>query len=227
MVLNPDLATRPVNSPKSCYQVEPLARVLAQQREDPGHEDRLERYLADRPGLVATYAQARKQDLITVTLPDGRPVELTPGGQNVLLKMMVEHFCPRWTPGGTILYVGDAGKDDPVFEEDKFKELGVDLDKHGKFPDLVVYLDDRNWLVLLEAASSHGPVDAKRHGELAALFGGSTAGLVYVSCFPTRAEMRKYLSDIAWETEVWCADAPSHLIHFNGERFLGPYDTEI
>jgi hypothetical protein len=36
--------------------------------------------------------------------------------------------------------------------------------------------------------------------------------------------MSRYLGEIAWETEVWVADAPSHLIHFNGERFLGPYD---
>ena len=78
--------------------------------------------------------------------------------------------------------------------------------------------------VLIEAASSHGPVDAKRYGELESVFGASSADLVYVSCFPTRAEMRRYLADIAWETEVWCADAPSHLIHFNGERFLGPYE---
>lgn len=88
---------------------------------------------------------------------------------------------------------------------------------------LVVYLPSRNWLVLLEAASSHGPVDAKRHGELAQLFSGASAGLVYVSCFPDRGTMRKYLTQIAWETEVWCAENPTHLIHFNGARFLGPH----
>lgn len=66
-------------------------------------------------------------------------------------------------------------------------------------------------------------MDAKRHGELSELFAGSTAGLVFISCFPDRKTMRKYLADIAWETEVWCADAPSHMVHFNGERFLGPH----
>lgn len=76
----------------------------------------------------------------------------------------------------------------------------------------------------MEAASTHGPVDGKRHRELQALFGTSTAGLVHVSCFPSRVEMRKYLADIAWETEAWCADHPEHLIHFDGERFPGPYD---
>ena len=111
-----------------------------------------------------------------------------------------------------------------VFEKDRLAELGVTVNSHGKMPDLVVHLPERNWLVLMEAASSHGPVDGKRRGELQALFEGSTAGLVYVSCFPSRDEMRKYLHQIAWETEVWCADNPTHLIHFNGERFLGPYE---
>jgi len=46
---------------------------------------------------------------------------------------------------------------------------------------------------------------------------------IAVTAFPNRALMARYLSEIAWETEVWVADAPSHLIHFNGERFLGPY----
>jgi len=99
------------------------------------------------------------------------------------------------------------------------------VNHHGKLPDLVVYLPDKDWLVLLEAASSHGPVDAKRHAELKALFAGASPGLVFVSCFPSRAEMRKYLAAVAWETEVWCADAPDHMVHFNGERLLGPYGS--
>jgi hypothetical protein len=90
-------------------------------------------------------------------------------------------------------------------------------------PDVVLHYPDRNWLVLVESVTSHGPVDGKRHSELSRLFGGSTAGLVYVTAFPGRSVMGRYLGEVAWETEVWVADAPSHLIHFNGERFLGPY----
>lgn len=227
VVPNPDEPTRAINSPKNCYQVAGPALRLLRYREATDYSDQLKAYLVEQPGLLARYAREREQNLLAVTLLDGTPVELTPGGQNVLLKQMVEEFCPRWTPGGHILYIGDAGKDDPVFEEDSLRDLGVQLDKHGKFPDLLVHLTDRNWLVLMEAASSHGPVDAKRYGELHALFGRASADLLFVSCFPSRAEMRKHLADIAWETEVWCADAPSHLIHFNGERFLGPYPTEL
>jgi type II restriction enzyme len=137
---------------------------------------------------------------------------------------MVEVFCGCFTPGGHVLYVGDADTKWTIFEQEALTALGVTVDRHGKMPDLVVYMQDKNWLVLMEAASSRGPVDAKRHRELAALFDASIAGLVYVSCFPSREEMRRDLANIAWETEVWCADNPTHLIHFNGERFLGPYD---
>ena len=162
-------------------------------------------------------------DRIPLTLPDGSTFTLTPGGQNVLLKAMVEDFCPRFTPGGQVFYIGDAGDKWALFEREALAALNVKVNEHGKMPDLVIYIPDRNWLVLLEAASSHGPVDSKRQAELTDLFAESTAGLVYVSCFPDRAEFRKYVDKVAWESEVWCADHPTHMIHYNGERFLGPY----
>ena len=110
------------------------------------------------------------------------------------------------------------------FDKKLLAKLGVVVDGHGKMPDVVLYYPKRKWLLLVESVTSHGPVDGKRHGELTKLFGGSKAGLVYVTAFPSRAVMTRYLGKIAWETEVWCADAPSHLIHFNGERFLGPHE---
>ena len=67
---------------------------------------------------------------------------------------------------------------------------------------------------LVESVTSHGPVDGKRHGELAQLFAAAKVGLVYNTAFPTRSVMARYLGEIAWETEVWVAEAPSHLIHF-------------
>ena len=99
---------------------------------------------------------------IPLTLPDGSTFTLTPGGQNVLLKVMVEDFCPRFTPDGQVLYIGDAGDKWALFERNALASLNVKVKEHGKMPDLVIYLPDRNWLVLLEAASSHGPVDSKR-----------------------------------------------------------------
>lgn len=105
--------------------------------------------------------------------------------------------------------------------------LGVIVDEHGKMPDVVVYFAAKDWLVLIEAVTSHGPVNAKRHRELHQLFRSARVGLVFVTAFLDRRAMAKYLGEIAWETEVWAADAPTHLIHFNGERFLGPYTTKV
>lgn len=223
VVQNPDEPQRPVNSPKWNYQITSEALEVLRAYGTDAWQSATDRYLAALPGLKARYAAAREMDRIPLTLPDGAIFTLTPGGQNVLLKAMVEDFCPRFTPGGQVLYIGDAGDKWALFERETLSSLNVEVDEHGKMPDLVIYLPDRNWLVLLEAASSHGPVDSKRQAELADLFTHSTAGLVYVSCFPDRAEFRKYVDKIAWESEVWCADHPTHMIHYNGERFLGPY----
>jgi hypothetical protein len=220
---NPDKPDRAVNSPKSNYRINSRVLPLMRSVGEAAFKEHLRNYLVEIPGLRDTYARARQMNRIPVSLPNGSAVSLSPGGQNVLLKQMVEDFCEYFTPGGQVLYIGDADSKWEVFEESALTALGVTVDQHGKMPDLVVYMEDRNWLVLLEAASSHGPVDAKRHGELSRIFKDSTAGLVYVSCFPSRDEMRRFLSQIAWETEVWCADNPTHLIHFNGERFLGPH----
>ncbi len=224
VVQNPDEPRRPVNSPKWNYQVTAEALNVLRAYGTDEWSVATDRYLADLPGLKARYAAAREMDRIPLTLPDGSIFTLTPGGQNVLIKAMVEDFCPRFTPGGQVLYIGDAGDKWALFEREAMSSLNAGVDEHGKMPDLVIYLPDRNWLVLLEAASSHGPVDSKRQAELADLFSQSTAGLVYVSCFPDRTEFRKYVDKVAWESEVWCADHPTHMIHYNGERFLGPYE---
>jgi hypothetical protein len=163
---------------------------------------------------------------LPVRFPDGlvvRDVALSPGGQNQVVKAVLEAFSPRFTPGAHVVYVGDAGEKWAFFDQARLSGLGVQVDVHGKMPDVVLHDEVRGWLVLVEAVTSHGPVSPKRLVELRALFAGASAGLVFVTAFPDRATMARYLSDVAWETEVWVAEAPSHLVHFNGERFLGPY----
>src|SRR5690606_14065167 len=138
-------------------------------------------------------------------------------------KDIIESFAPIFAPGSVLVYAGDTGAKWGYFDQALLTELGVSVDSHGKMPDVVLYYPAKGWLLLVEAVTSHGPVNGKRHDELARLFASSKAGLVYVTAFPSRSLMARYLPEIAWETEVWVADAPSHLIHFNGERFLGPY----
>lgn len=220
---NPDRPERPVNSPKSVYQIEPDALALLRAFGTPSWSRRLKRYLAGRQTLAERYAREREQRKVPVQIAPGKAIQLTPGEHSELAKKIIEEFAPRFVPGGRLVYVGDTGDKWGHFDGDVFGDLGVTVDSHGKMPDVVLYYPDKQWLVLVEAVTSHGPVNAKRHHELARLFAASKAGLVYVTAFPSRADMARHLPEIAWETEVWLAEAPSHLIHFDGERFLGPY----
>ena len=192
----------------------------------PKWHDNLTTYLSLSQTLAAKYAMEREQNRIPMQIALGKEITLSPGEHSELIRAIVEDFGPRFAPGSVLVYAGDTGDKWGYFDAPLLAELGVDVDSHGKMPDVVLHFVEKNWLLLVESVTSHGPVDGKRHAELAKLFAGSTAGLVYVTAFPNRSIMGRYLGEIAWETEVWVADAPSHLIHFNGVRFLGPYATE-
>ncbi|MHB8078353.1 MAG: BsuBI/PstI family type II restriction endonuclease [Candidatus Krumholzibacteriia bacterium] len=222
-VANPDCPDRPINSPKWCYQVEPAALALLRHFGTDTWTYMLTTYRGKRQALTEQYAREREMSLIPLVINGGKEITLTPGDHSELIKQIIVGFGPRFAPGSEVLYVGDTGDKIGHFDAAVFATLGLTFDTHGKFPDVVLYDRDRNWLLLIESVTSHGPVDAKRHIELADLFAASTAGLVYVTAFPDRRVMGKYLAEIGWATEVWTADAPTHLIHFNGERFLGPY----
>ena len=225
VILNPDNPKRPPNSPKNVYQIEPSAFELLQCFETAEWEGNLAAYLKSMDGKNRLREKARQMQRIPVTLPDGQTLELTAGGQNVLVKEIIDQFAPRFTPGGYVIYVGDAGEKHLFYDVEYLKGLGVEIDPHGKMPDVVIHYVERNWLILIEAVTSHGPVNMLRHNQLKDLFAGSSGGLVFVTAFLDRAAMREYLPAIAWETEVWVTHAPEHLIHFNGERFLGPYES--
>jgi hypothetical protein len=220
---NPDNPARPVNSPKAVYQIEPDTLKLLRSFGTAAWTKKLAAYQKNRKTLTARYARAREMQKLPVKLTTGETMRLSPGDHSGLIKAIIEEFAPRFVPGGVLIYAGDTGEKWGYFDKELLAKLGVEVDGHGKMPDVVLYCPKRGWLLLVESVTSHGPVDGKRHDELARLFAGSKAGLVYVTAFLSRAVMTRYLGEIAWETEVWVADAPSHLIHFNGARFLGPY----
>ncbi len=222
-IYNPDNPDRPVNSPKAVYQVEPAVLKLLRTFGTAKWNDNLAAYLASRQTLVAKYAKEREQNLVPVEIAPGKKITISPSEHSELIRAVIEDFAPRFAPGSVLVYAGDTGDKWGYFDSVLLTELGIKVDSHGKMPDVVLHFTEKNWLLLVESVTSHGPVDGKRHAELTKLFAGSKAGLVYVTAFPNRSIMSRYLGEIAWETEVWVADAPSHLIHFNGVRFLGPY----
>lgn len=219
---NPD-KPRPINSPHYVYQIEPSVLELLRVYKTNSWKKNLTEFLSSIDTLKDLYAQERDLQRILLKLSD-KEISLSPGGQNVLVKKIIDDFCSRFTPGAEPIYIGDTEKKWAFFDKKTLKDLGIEItDEHGKIPDVVVYYKDKNWLILIEAVTSHGPINTKRKIELEQLFSKSKVGIVYVTAFLNRKIMLQYLNDIAWETEVWVASSPSHLIHFNGKRFLGPY----
>ena len=224
VVINPDNPERPTNSPFAVYEVEPGLLKLLRTYGGREWEKGLRTYLSSIETLKKKYAQEREMKRIPIKIAKRKTITLSPGGQNILIEKIIKDFCELFTGGGTLVYVGDTDEKWAYYDEPLFKSLGVTIEAHGKMPDVIVFIPRKNWLVLVEAVTSHGPVNPKRRGELRTLFKGCKAGLVFVTAFLDRSAMVKYVGDISWETEVWVADAPTHLIHFNGERFLGPYE---
>lgn len=227
---NRDDPLRPTNSKDNNYSLnDPILTVL---REYPtgNWEDRVKKYRKNLPSLKALYAKRIDKKKIPIKLSDGREITLSPGKHNQLHADIIHEFCSRFIgEGGRLLYIGDTassrneGGKLMVLESDLLESLGVPPLSHDKLPDIVVFDEKRGWLFLIEAVTSHGPISPKRWVELERALSNCKAGRVYVTAFPDRIQFRKNAADIAWETEVWIADNPDHMIHFNGERFLGPH----
>lgn len=157
---NPDKPDRPVNSPKAVYQIEPATLKLLRSFGTRQWHDSLAAYLAERETLVAKYAKARAQNRIPVEIAPGKGITLSPGEHSELIRAIIEDFAPRFAPGSVLVYAGDTGEKWAYFDAALLAELGVDVDSHGKMPDVVLHFTAKNWLLLVESVTSHGPAMA-------------------------------------------------------------------
>ena len=224
VIRNPDDPTLATNSPKTHYALtEPVVSAL-QAFGTSEWENKRENFLRKRGALLEVYQKIRDQHKVPLQVAEGKVYKLSPGKHNKLQAAIVEEFGPRFAPGSKLLYLGDAARKTLILEEKILSSLGVQVFDHGKLPDVVLYDETRNWFFLIEAVTSHGPVSPKRYLELEEMFKNCSADRIYVTAFPDFTTFKRFVNEIAWETEVWIAELPSHLIHFNGDKFLGPHN---
>lgn len=222
---NPDDPTRATNSGNNCYGLTGDALEVIRAFGTLGYESRRVAFTDSFGNLQEQYRKSRELHQVELTLPDGSSVQLSPGAHNELQAKIISDFGPRYAPGAIVLYVGDTAKKHVIYEKERLEELSIPITQHDKLPDVILYREDKAWLYLIEAVTSHGPVSPTRQRQIEAMVGDTRVGRIYVTAFLNRAEFRRYVADIAWETEVWIAEEPDHLIHFDGERFLGPYES--
>ena len=224
---NPDDPARPTNSGKNAYALTDDAVSVLRAYNTRRFEEEVQRFIEKFGELKEAYIRRRKLREVTLRLPDGARVQLSPGKHNQLQVAIIEQFGPHFAPGAEVLYVGDTAKKRVICQTEALSELCLDMNQHDKLPDVVLFDRKKNWLFLIEAVTSHGPVNPKRHAEIESMLNKCRAERVYVTAFLNRAAFRKYAADIAWETEVWIAQSPGHMIHFNGPKFLGPFKPKV
>ncbi len=219
---NPDEPALATNSPRTHYalSIDGLCAVRAYGTRRFRAEARA--FQGKHQALLEVYRAHRAQRMIPVRLPSGGRVVLSPGRHNALQAAIIREFAPRFAPGASLLYLGDAANKTLHVERSVLERLGISLTKHGKLPDVLLYSETKGWLFLVEAVTSHGPVSPKRMRELEEALARCPLYRVYVSAFPDWRELKRHLHNIAWETEAWIAEMPDHMIHYNGEKFLGP-----
>jgi type II restriction enzyme len=220
LIHNPDNPDLPTNSKDNHYRLSPEALRVIISFNTSNWNSEIE-YFKENVGLLKDkYYKKRELRKIPIKLKDGTELAFSPGKHNELQIAIIKEFAPRFAPGSDLLYVGDTAKKNLYMDKTGLEKLGIPIDEHNKLPDIVLFDKKKNWLFLIEAVTSHGPVSPKRVLEMEEFLKNCNSVNIYASSFPDFKEFKKYSSDIAWETEVWLSEIPDHMIHFNGDKFL-------
>jgi hypothetical protein len=211
------------NDPTRGYSLHQDIKELVINYKTTNWKKKLEQYNKNKQSLAEILSRKRDLEKIPVTLPNGKPIRLSLGSHNVLQKAIVEEFLPRFGSDCILLYIGDTTNKKLLLETDLLRELNFFELSHDELPDIVAYSKKNNWLYLIEAVYSSGPMNETRVLQLKKMLKDCSAELIFVTSFLTRTDFRKWILEVAWETEVWIADNPDHLVHFNGHKFLGAY----
>ncbi len=219
---NPDIPDLPVNSPRAHYAVSEIALKTIKAYRTESWKKAVANFKSQIGELKEKYSKEREMSRVPLKLANGKVLMLSPGKHNEVQAAIVEEFASRFAQGSILLYVGDTENKDLHVEKEKLESIGIPITEHSKLPDVVIYDEKKDWLYLIEAVTSHGQMSPKRIVELEDFLKDCKAGKIYVSAFPDFSEFKKHTNDIAWDTEVWIMEFPEHMIHFNGDRFLGP-----
>lgn len=220
IIENNDKAT---NSPNFRYRITSEFKELIQKFDSDEWEFKLNEFLNSHETLKSKYESKRNLTKIPITI-NSEGFEFSTGKHNELQKAIIEEFAPRFAQNTEVIYVGDTTNKFLVLNQDRFKELKIEVFAHDKLPDVVLYDKDKNWLYFIEAVTSVGEITPKRIIEIEEITKDCDAGNIYITAFQDFKTYKKFANSIAWETEVWLSESPEHMIHLNGDRFMGPRD---
>ncbi len=209
------------NSPNYRYRLTEETVQVLRTMQTPDWETSVKRFTHYHEKLIDIYASKKKMTMMPVNI-NGKDFKFSAGKHNELQKAIIEEFASRFAPHSECLYAGDTIEKDLVKNVEKLQELGFEITLHDKMPDVVLYREDKNWIYFVESVTSVGPMDPKRILEITEMTKDITAGKIFVTAFLDFKTYKRFAEELAWETEVWIAELPEHMIHLNGDRFMGP-----
>jgi hypothetical protein len=210
------------NSPNYRYRLTEETLETLKTIQTSEWQSSIKNFLSYHNKLIDIYDSKKKMTMLPVKI-NGQNFKFSVGKHNDLQKAIIEEFAPRFAPNSECLYVGDTIEKDLVKNVDKLAKLGFEITLHDKMPDVVLFREDRNWIYFIESVTSVGAMNPKRVLEINEMTKNVTAGKIFVTAFLDFGTYKKFSQDLAWETEVWIADMPEHMIHLNGDKFMGPH----
>lgn len=210
------------NNPSRGYALNPSFAYLLRQYKTNNWDDALSSYIQKSISLKEELERRRNLEKVPVTLPGGKKIDLSYGEHNDLQKAIIENFLPLYGFGAEVLYVGDTKDKFLHLEKEALEALKFFPLEHEELPDVIAYSKEKNLLYLIEAYHSTGEWSEVRVRKIKQKLEASqcSANIVFFTAFENKTVFKQKAKDIAWETEVWIADSPEHLIHFNGYKFL-------
>lgn len=210
------------NNPSRGYGLSKSFANLLHSFSSPQWNIFLNGFIKETKSLKEELEKRRDLQKVLVTLPNGKEIDLSYGEHNDLQKAIIEVFLPLFGFGAEVLYVGDTKDKFLHLEEAELKRIKFFTLAHEELPDVIAYSQEKNLLYLIEAYHSTGEWNEIRVRKVKRKLqeSGCTANAVFFTAFENKNTFRQKAKDIAWETEVWIADSPEHLVHFNGYKFL-------
>ena len=209
------------NSPNYRYRITIEALNLIKKYETKDCNKELAKYLKNHEKLISIYENKRNLTKIPVKI-NGENFEFSTGKHNELQKAIIEEFAPRFAQNSIVLYVGDTKDKDLYKDVELLEKLKISMGDHEKLPDVILYQKEKKWIYFIEAVTSVGPISPKRIVEITDMTRNCKLGKIYVTAFIDMKTFKKFTEQLAWETEVWLSEMPNHMIHLNGDKFMGP-----
>ena len=193
---NPDDLSRPTNSPKAVYHISKTVLEIIKNFGSKSYDSKLENFFKNQKGLSEKYAMERLKYKVPVRYNNDIEIKLSPGEHNILIKNILEELAPLFLVDSILVYIGDTETKWGYCDKDLCNKLNIEYESHGKMPDVIVFKEDKNWLCLIESVTSHGPIDGKRYLELQEIFGKNDYDLIFISAFPDKKTLNKFINDI-------------------------------